>query len=125
MEQINMANNDQQIQKNVENPEKLLPRNILTNFQETVDVIAQLEGEQWKSEQNREGKTVMTAVKTLRDLRPDASRPKNEHIFTISGIDKWHRYFVYPDGRVTFNSLHQFEKSEERDVARSLGFDVE
>ena len=122
MDTINLNDTNDHYQG--ENQKEIFPRNILTHYQETLDAITKMEGENWKNDQSREGKTMYSALKMLKSLPHDPSRNVLLDIFTVNGGDGWHRYYIYPDGSVSFCSLHVFEKSEDVDLAKKLGFKI-
>lgn len=105
-----------------ENREKISERNLLTNYEETVDAIAEIEGQSWKEGQNRDGKTTLSALKKLQSLVPDPDRDLGMDVFTIYGMGGFNRYFVYPDGRIAFSDYQA--RRGDSDKARALGFKV-
>ncbi len=113
------------------------PRNILTHYQETLDAMAEIEGEGWKKRQEttRSGHCLLDALDALQSFL--AKNPSEKALkfwdFQVYGSGGGNRYLVRSDGSVEFSAGHAVELASETGhiskdkiikVVASLGFKI-
>ncbi len=101
------------------------PRNLISNFEETVLAIAELEGEYWlKMSKKAEGEgSVKEALEYLRNNQGEDAPPIS--IYGGGGINRW---MVKVDGSVEFSKHHATRggQNDAGDIkkAQELGFKI-
>jgi hypothetical protein len=106
--------------------EAQFPKNLLTNYDDTLRAISMIEGfseESWRASESEEGQTAFSALKRIEMLKNMGASNSASAIFTIWGGAGLNRYFVYMDGTVKFSGGHSL--SENRERARRMGFEVQ
>lgn len=103
--------------------EKIPPRNLLTNYRETLRAIAEIEGPAWLQDQATE--TTNTAREIFEHLRElDAeTKQKASALFDLYGSGGRHRWIIRTDGTVEFSAHHAIDE-EKINKARKLGFNI-
>ena len=107
--------------------EKLLQRNLFTNFEETIKAIAKIEGQAWLEIQENK-KLEQTIKKALldRDKNIEIDEEKNPVAYEIYGRGGDNRWFVKKDGTVELSKLHVtgIDRKDVIKKAQELGFDM-
>jgi hypothetical protein len=101
------------------------PRNLLTNLEETVRAIAEVEGPSWVHMQESGEQNVDAALEAIRyrmSVGPAEYDDPNPIAYTIYGSGGMNRWYVFLDGTVKFSRSHA--QSEEH-IARAEGFGFE
>ena len=100
----------------METEQEKLPLNLLTNYEETVQAIAEIEGNGWrKMSEESPGEYSLGGI--LHHLKTS----EWEGAYTLYGNGGWNRYYVSPDGTVRFSKAHGKKDAEH---ARELGFEI-
>lgn len=108
------------LEKQQEERESAIPKNLLTNYDDTLRAIGYIEGEGWIGVQNREGQSASSSLKAIAYAQKD-SISHDRPIFTIYGAGGYNRYVVFPDGAVKYSRFHGIGDAER---ARRLGFGI-
>jgi|GEM_PF-4913746 len=118
-----------ELERQQEEVESKIPKNLLTNFEDTQRAIGLIEGEGWLMEEQRYKEnpgtsySTYTAIKGLKDnLLANREIPDGIPLFTVYGSGGYNRYFVYQDGSVKFSGGHSTPTGIEK--AKRLGFVV-
>ena len=102
------------------NKEKLTERNLLTNFDQTVELMRQIEGNAWYKNYIDDAKSMVEHLKELADsdLGPDDVAGS---IYGDGGVTRW---MVMVNGEIRFSALH--DTGDGRKIktkkAEALGF---
>ncbi len=93
--------------------------NLITNFDETLEAMAKLEGDHWL-ERVLEGKneTFNDAIEALKE-GPGMFDEPDDTVTSIYGDGGWNRYIVFFNGNVEYSKRHG---PAQADDARVLGF---
>lgn len=99
------------------------PRNLLTNFNETLEAIASIEGPRWLAEQlegdrERYPKNIAAAMEKLNGTK------KMYTEFIVEGAGGINRWLVKSDGSVVYLQSTKAGGPEKAERARALGFSI-
>jgi hypothetical protein len=118
------------IEKSQAERQEKYPYNLLTNFDDTVEAMTQVEGESWINIDKRKrdtgkdlGNTVFGAVEKFHKMAiPGDNSGFVYDIYGSGGVSRW---MVRADGSVEFSAHHdQVEPREKTQKARALGFKI-
>lgn len=106
--------------------------NLLTNFEETLQAMAEIEGHGWLEMQKREaphGQNINGALEQLKKWPDEASNPelKDTILIVVNGSGGGLRWGVTHSGEVKFSGFHVASGSqgqEQLEKAKALGFNI-
>jgi hypothetical protein len=117
----------------IEQKEQPSKFNLLTNYEETVRAMAEIEGEAWLSGDQESKKTDLTtrgAIEHLKRLagvdaefRADGIEPEeyDSAVYSVYGNGGWSRWMIMRDGEVRFSKFHDPDKAKK---AEAVGFRI-
>jgi len=106
--------------------------NLLTSYKETMDAMAEIEGEAWLRLQSNESSTYSAAwalkfvheARSMNDIEADSQISHDDNVVVVkiygnSGINRW---YVKIDGSVEFSAFHADQDVIEK--VKKLGFKI-
>ncbi len=114
------------MENSLESRENIKEFNLLTNFEETINAMAEVEGQDWLlADQNDpdQSRCIGGAVEYLHKLHSegltDEYLRENPVVTDIYGVGGYSRWFIMLNGEVRFSQHHHPEKAKK---AEALGF---
>jgi len=113
------------VEGKIEQKEQPSKFNLLTNYEETIRALAEVEGEAWfngdQKKKNIENTTrgALEHLKRLaaldEELRSEGGEPEESEnaIYSVYGDGGWNRWMIMRNGEVRFSRFHNPEKSGE------------
>jgi len=113
-------------EKNIESKEKVYPFNLLTNYEETLRAMAEVEGGSWLRDDQSIGQkesTTRGAIEYAEELlKKEQAKPEvTDVIYTIYGNGGVSRWKLMGNGEVWFSESHHPEKAKK---AEERGFKI-
>jgi len=109
----------------VEQKEQPSKFNLLTNYEETIRAMAEVEGESWWNGDQKSKKMDYTTRGAVEHLKKLAERKteveKDVVVFSVYGTGGVSRWMIMSDGEVRFSRFHDPEKAKE---AEKKGFKI-
>lgn len=111
---------------NIESKEEVYPFNLLTNYEETLKAMAEVEGGSWlRDDQGSSQKesTTRGAIEHVKELleKEHAKPEETDVIYTIYGNGGVSRWMLMGNGDVLFSEFHHSEKAKK---AEEKGFKI-
>ena len=134
LREINKINMPEKLSEGkIEERERPAKFNLLTNYEETIRAMAEVEGEAWFNKDQNSKKTDYTtrgAIEHLKrlaafdeELRSEGKEPEESGnaVYSVYGNGGWNRWMIMRNGEVKFSRFHNPQRAGE---AEAKGFEI-